>query len=722
MLLNTLSNQKWQWLTLQTVVTVTFMSLCLSSCSSGSSSEDNTGTGSDASLSGLTLTDIALDQPFQADLLDYSASVDFTQDTITLTPVAATPDTTILVNGDEVASGSTTAVIELIAGQNLIEIVVTTIDGSATSTYTLEVFRSNNPNPSSDASLGGLTLIGATLEQLFQPNQTAYSASVGYLQASVTLIPVATDANATIQVNGNEAVSGSASAEIALAEGQNIISLVLTAEDGVTTQRYSIEILREYATSFAQQAYLKANNAEGELDAYYSHPGDYGDQLGHSVAISGETLVVGAPGKSIRLTGIEWSDSKINFGAVYVFTRSNGIWSQQAYLEASNAEAGDQFGASVAISGDTLVVGAIGEDSSISGGEEDNSAFDAGAVYIFTRSGGAWNQQALLKPSYIFGSTLLGVDGNEFGYSVAISGDTLVVGSPNADSSDDHGLFNEIVPAPSSGAVFVFTRNGEIWSQQASLKASNAEEDDGFGTSVAISNDTLVVGAPGEDSSASGGEADNSAANAGSGYVFTRRSETWSQQAILKASNAGEGDFFGTSVAISGDTLVVGAIREDSSASGGGADNSTPGAGAVYVFTRSGEDWSQQTILKASNAGGTTYAIYDFNGDHLGASVAISGDTLVVGASGEDASATGGEADNSSSGAGAAYVFTRNEGAWSQQAYLKARNAETQDTFGNSVAISGDTLVVGAPGEDASATGGEADNSSTGAGAAYTWQ
>jgi hypothetical protein len=158
-------------------------------------------------------------------------------------------------------------------------------------------------------------------------------------------------------------------------------------------------------------------------------------------------------------------------------------------------------------------------------------------------------------------------------------------------------------------------------------------------------------------------------------------------------------------------SLVVGATGEDSSATGGEADNSTTSAGAVYLFTRNAGAWTQQSYLKASNAG-------EMNG--FGNSVAISGDTLVVGAFFESSSANGGESD-SAQNSGAAYVFTRSNETWIQQAYLKASNADWRDLFGSSVAISGDTLVVGAPNEDSSASSGEADNSVENAGAVYPW-
>jgi hypothetical protein len=174
------------------------------------------------------------------------------------------------------------------------------------------------------------------------------------------------------------------------------------------------------------------------------------------------------------------------------------------------------------------------------------------------------------------------------------------------------------------------------------------------------------------------------------------------QQGYLKASNTNADDFFGLSVALSGDTLVVGAAQERSGATGVNgeqADNSKPNAGAAYVFTRSGGVWTQQAYLKASNTDA---------GDGFGTSVALEGNTLVVGAPWERSNATGvngNEADNSAPNAGAAYVFTRTAGVWTQQAYLKASNTNAGDSFGINVTLSGETLAVGAYTEASNATG-----------------
>ena len=416
---------------------------------------------------------------------------------------------------------------------------------------------------------------------------------------------------------------------------------------------------------------------------------------------------------------------------------SSATPAQQAYVKASNTGENDFFGYSVAVSGNTMVIGAYQEDSAatgVNGTQNNNNAADSGAAYIFVRTGTNWTQQAYLKASNTGA-------GDYFGYSVAISGDTVVIGAPFEDSSSVgiNGNQNNN-NAADSGAVYVFVRNGTTWSQQAYLKASNTGTGDGFGAGVAISGDTVVIGAA-EDSNATGvdgNQNDNSATDSGAAYVFVRNGTTWTQQAYLKASNAGAGDAFGAgrslytaplagTVAVSGDTILVGAYGEASNATGvngNQSDNSAPSAGAAYVFVRSGTTWTQQAYLKASNA----EAI-----DFFGYSVAISGNTLVVSAGGESSNATvvnGNQSDNSAPHSGAAYVFVRHGTNWIQQAYLKASNTDSQffmgpgDFFGWSVALSGDVVAVGTPFESSSATGVNGDQSNNVAlysGAAYVF-
>src|SRR5262245_50641086 len=276
------------------------------------------------------------------------------------------------------------------------------------------------------------------------------------------------------------------------------------------------------------------------------------DNFGRTVALSGDTAVVGAFSADIG--------ANVSQGSVYVFTRSGGVWTLQQKLAASDGAYGDHFGSSVAISGDTVVVGARGNAIGANGGQ--------GSAYVFTRSGGVWTPQQKLTAND-------GEPGDQFGASVAISGDTVVVGA----EVDDIGG-NE-----TQGSAYVFTRSGGVWTEQWKLTANDGELGDQFGSSAAISGDTLVVGAYGDDIGAN--------RNQGSAYVFVRDDTTWTLQQKLIAHHIDGDDFFGASVAVSGDTVVVGAP--------GDIVPANEYQGSAYVFARSGAVWTLQQQLLTSD-------------------------------------------------------------------------------------------------------------------------
>lgn len=330
---------------------------------------------------------------------------------------------------------------------------------------------------------------------------------------------------------------------------------------------------------WSQQDYLKANNAGAN------------DHFGSSIALSkdGHTLAVGAPAED------HLADAIFNAGATYIFTRSGGHWSQQAYLTASNLGWGDHFGYSLSLSadGNRLAVGALGESSSGSDDPNNDDHPFAGAAYVFDRSGAAWAEQAYLKASVPDRS-------DRFGHSLALSSDgrTLAVG---ADREDGNATGASGTPADQlnnsvsdSGAVYVFANNGLGWFPRAYLKASNPDADDRFGSTLALSEngDRLLVGAHGERSKAMGlnGDAtDNSLYSAGAAYAFTRSAGAWSLRTYIKASNTGKDDRFGAALALSADgmTAVVAAWGEASKATGidgDQLDDSQPHAGAVYLL------------------------------------------------------------------------------------------------------------------------------------------
>ncbi len=366
---------------------------------------------------------------------------------------------------------------------------------------------------------------------------------------------------------------------------------------------------------------------------------------------------------------------------------------QQAYLKASNTDSHDRFGGAVAISGNTVVVGARHEDSNsttINGDQNDNTGYEHGAAYVFERVGGVWVQQAYLKSPV---PTPSGIP-TWFGYSVAISGDTIVVGELKNRNA-----------GPNTGAAHVFERNTGSWSCTGTLNASNMQNYDFFGCSVAVSGDRVVVGAYAEDSNSNvvnSGGMDNSAYRSGAAYVYGKAAGTWTEQAYLKARNSDEFDMFGISVSISGDAVLVGAWMEDGGAAGvdgNHLDNSMPAAGAAYVFRFNGTVWRQEAYIKASNPGVN---------DGFGRSVAIWGDTLAIGAAYEDGSGTGvgaSQAQDAATDSGAVYLFQFAGGSWSQESYVKSSDTGAGDYFGFAVALSEDRLVVGVPGEDGDSNG-----------------
>ena len=309
---------------------------------------------------------------------------------------------------------------------------------------------------------------------------------------------------------------------------------------------------------------------------------------------------------------------------------------------ASDGAAGDNFGNSVAISGDYALVGAytdaIGANS------------QQGSAYVFVRSGSSWIQQAKLTATD-------GAANDLFGVSVAISGDYAIVGA----YGDDIGANGD------QGSAYVFFRSGSSWTQQQKLTAADGAVNDNFGIGVAISGDYALVGAYQDDIGAN--------ANQGSAYVFVRSGSSWIQQAKLTATDGAANDLFGVSVAISGDYALAGAFGDDI---GANADQ-----GSAYVFVRSGSSWIQQAKLTATDGAAN---------DLFGNSVAISGDYALVGAPYDDIGANTQQ--------GSAYVFVRSGSSWTQQQKLTAADGAANDNFGNSVAISGDYALVGAPYDD----------------------
>jgi hypothetical protein len=391
-------------------------------------------------------------------------------------------------------------------------------------------------------------------------------------------------------------------------------------------------------------AYLKSSHLN-----WYDIPGpSASDHFGWAVAVSGKTAVVCSP----------WEDDVAGqaVGGACVFEKNDTGWASVIHLEATTPEVEAYLGWSVGISRDTIILGAPGY------------SIGPGSARTYNRSSGVWAEDTV----FVGPSTL-----SAFGQSVGIDGDTAIVSS----------LYDQ-TGSIGSGACYVYLRKERVWSLQARVTpAGNAPWN--LGLSSAISGNSIVVS--GDDSIGK------------CVFVFVRSGSVWTQQARLSADDGGIEDHFGDSVAISEDTVIVGAPNSKLT-------------GAAYVFVRSGTSWSQQARLTASNAE---------SGDQFACAVALDGDSLIVGAAGESSNATGinaNAADNSAPQAGSAYLFRRTGTAWRQEAYIKASNTKSSYQFGYSVSIAGGFLAIGSTYESSGASGVDGDQTDEtvkGAGAAY---
>lgn len=398
-----------------------------------------------------------------------------------------------------------------------------------------------------------------------------------------------------------------------------LLALVLAASP-FGAYSASVSQLQGTPTGVFEQA-QKLNSSDGLAD----------DAFGSSVAISGSFAIVGAPTDDVA--------DNASQGSAYIFEYDDNAWVQRAKLTAEDGFPSDNFGTSVAISGDTVVIGAENDDIVFA---NDNQ----GSAYVFTRVAGVWVQQAKITSSD-------GTSGDDFGRSVAIFGSTVVVGAPGAEVQ---------------GAAYVFNRAGVSWNQQARLGAAAPTGVDHFGHAVAIDNDTIVVGAPKHNVGPSGGDQ-------GAVFSFARVGGVWSEQARLAAQFGGGNDELGYSVSISGDLVVAGAWRDDI------GENSNQGS--AYAFLRTGSAWTELAKFVASDGAA---------GDQFGYSISVAGDLIVVGARDDDVGVVQFQ--------GSAYAF-RHEGAGITPINkLVASDGAENDRFGVAVAATNQVALIGANWDD----------------------
>lgn len=479
-----------------------------------------------------------------------------------------------------------------------------------------------------------------------------YRLRLPLIQQQVTLTPQVA-AGVQVQINGSPLGAGSAWSSGPLALGTHSVIVTLTAASGLTS-RYAIDIER----LGAEEAFLTQRTGE-EFDSF-----------GWSLAISGDTLAVGTPGDDSAKGGgdADASDNKAaESGAVYVFIRQNGTWTQQAYLKPSEPRGGAFFGVSVALDGDTLIVGAIGS-SYYSLTQASGYPPRPGSAYVFQRENGKWSQRAELRsPSS---------QPDKFGFRIALDASNIVVGAPSDAEGGDQ-----------AGAVYVVPRSdsfGPLLKLHSPQPAAGAL----FGYSMALDGDTLLVGSP-----------HNTARSAGVGAVFAYRASArgWQPAGQLTSTANAAGAAFGWSLALQGDRAAVGAPHATTVY--GDPPNSPLPHGDVFVFQRSAERWLQSAQLQAQ---------IPRNTDYFGIDVALVDDGLIITASGDNNSAGGLDPNPQRSdlpNSGAFYLFAGRGTDWTQTSYVKSSMPVREGLFAHTVKHAGETIVVGAVRDNGAATG-----------------
>ena len=424
----------------------------------------------------------------------------------------------------------------------------------------------------------------------------------------------------------------------------------------------------------------------------FSLPIDAGDKLGTQVSMGADRLAVGNFYYDGRNNGT--TDS----GAVYIFKRTGTTWVLEQKIEDGSdgftaLDASDYFGSSVSLDGDRLAVGASGDDG------KNNGTNQAGAVYIFKRTETTWSLERKIEDGSD-GFTALDAD-DRFGHEdVSLDGDRLAVGARKDDGKNNQ--------TSNAGAVYIFKRTGTTWSLERKIEDgsdgfTSLGANDEFGSSVSLDGDRLAVGAFWDDGKS------NNATNAGAVYIFKRTGTTWSLERKIEDGadgfNLDNRDYFGAEVSLDGNHLAVGAYFDD------GKNNGTTNAGAVYIFKRTWTTWSLERKIEDGSDGFTALDVSDW----FSHQISLDGNRLAIGAYGDDGK------DNSTSNAGAVYIFKRTGTTWDLERKIEDGSdgftaLDANDEFGLGVSLSGDQLAVGAWKDDGH------DNGASDAGAVYMFE
>lgn len=569
-------------------------------CPGGSTGDGLTCT---PALSSLTVTPSSLAPLFSPERTNYVASIPFSSTLVTVSVATSAPGASILIDGQP----TSTRMIPLSAPTRPTAITVRFDATLRSQQYSVLLARARRTVQQaylkSSAPRGGdafgtalaLSRDGNFLVVGAPSDDGPGSATVDGGVAFVFLRTAGTWTLVQALRPSNPGADDAFGTSVAISSDGAVIAVGAPKEDSdgpadndASTDSGAVYVFRVSGGTWTQEARLKATLVGA------------GDGFGASVAISGDgaTVAAGGPDEDSASTGVDGDaadDSAPSAGAAWLFGRAGAAWSQQAYLKASNPDARDRFGGALALDDDgtSIAIGATGESSDarvIDGAPDDDSAANAGAVYLFRKTT-AWAQDVRLKASNTGA-------GDVFGVSVGLSGDgqRVVVGAWGEDSGRVGINGPDDDTSDQAGAAYVFARDTGTWREEARLKASNADGADRLGQSVAISRDgaSILVGALAEGSSTTGVDGDQSLDNAlssGAAYLFARTTAGWVQETYVKASNTDAGDGFGGAVTLAGDgvSFACGAPAEASNATGVGgdqADDSLPGAGAAYTFTR----------------------------------------------------------------------------------------------------------------------------------------
>jgi cadherin-like protein/FG-GAP repeat protein len=505
----------------------------------------------------------------------------------------------------------------------------------------------------STLKLATLDLSIGQVNELLSSNNTNYTSTMAYMTESIEIRASAED-GASVTVNGEIVNAETSSSTIALQEGSNFIDIDVVSSDGTQSRNYTLNVTRQTQKRFSQSLFIKE-----------TEPTRYGN-FGTNAVIDGNTMVVVAAND------------------VHIYENSTGSWVLETILEPIH---GTSLGNALALEGDTLVIGKWWEKNSVGGINQvqtDEELDGSGAVYVFVKVGGEWTLQAHIKADEP-------IEYDSLGGAVALNGDTLVIGAPGHPSSVPENTLNGFVF--DAGSAYVYERTDDVWSFVTRLTAAYPTGGDRFGSSVAVNENTIVIGAHKEDSEAqglNGNQDSNIGPDSGAVFIYENLADEWILQAYLKPADSKLGTEFGNAVRLHGDLLFVAAFRESEDPDG------FDYGGGVYIFSKS-DGWSELALLKPDRE------IYQF-----GECIATNGNYLMVGASFENGRGSGITPDYHKSfqnHAGAIILFENQNGSWNQVATLKPSNPYWEAHFGRTCAISEDLMVVPFPEERSSGSG-----------------